>query len=64
MDARRIRRAMARSYENARAAIRGAREVGSDFAKAVAMEVVREVRRINRDRRRALRAGHPVEASR
>lgn len=64
VNERRIRRAMARSYARARAALRDAREAGSDFAKAVAMELVREVRRINADRRRAIRLGRTVEATR
>lgn len=60
LDEKRIRRAIKKSYAKAREAIAQARDSGSEFAARVALETVREVRKMNADRRRALRLGHPV----
>lgn len=60
LDEKRIRRAIKKGYATAREAIADARECGSEFAKRVALETVREIRKTNADRRRALRLGHTV----
>jgi hypothetical protein len=61
MNEKRIKKAIAASYAKAREKIAEAREAGTLFAYRVAMEWVQEIRRLNSDRRRALKAGHPVE---
>lgn len=60
LNERRIRRAIKASYAKARAAIAEAREANSEFAKRVALETVREIRKRNSDRRRALALGHTI----
>lgn len=60
LNEKRIKRAMKASYKKAHEALADARESGSEFSKRVAFEVVCEVRRMNAERRRALRLGRPV----
>jgi hypothetical protein len=64
-SARRVQRAMAKSFDKARAATVEAREckaAGYTIGYRAALEVVAECRKLNSQRRRALVAGHAVAA--
>ena len=62
INEKRIRKAMKKSFKDARIAIAEARESGTPFAKGLAIEIVTYHRKLNAGRLRALVAGSTVAA--
>ena len=63
MNPKRIRKAMARTFERAREALKNAREcqeAGYIIGLRASLEVVAECRKLNADRRRALRENKTI----